>query len=446
MKLGQTIAYFIIAFGLSALVAFAQDTTWQQVLPAWVDDVYYPNFFLGGNYITKVSLADIDADGDLDMFYGGGETGSFTFFENVGTSQAPEFRLALEEFPGLRRGGRETGVADADFADLDSDGDLDAIFARDIDSGARLIWNDGTPQQPDFIYRPPYGPSDGQSNGTLVDIDADGDYDYFSGAGYRQFQLYFAENIGTDSLPEFVMRSRNYQGLYFSVPFNFDMGDLDGDGDYDLLVCNFPGPVAYYENTGAPDSAYFTLVSDDYLPERDTTDWMETPELADIDADGDLDLFLAGGYAHLYFFENTGDSLNPVFVQRQDTSFFYLKHLDSGTWLANAVDINGDGLFDLNAGRSFFLNGSHGGQYYFYKVEDLAPTAHGAYADIDADGDLDHLTGAHHYVVGLNENIGDRYWPVWAYWRELFPYHDSITDVYTVAPGDLDADGDMSFP
>jgi len=449
-KIGLLLKSTIVFLPVLCLViysfALAQpDTTWQQVLPAWLDAVYYPNFFLGGNYITKVSLADIDGDGDLDMFYGGGDTGSLTYFENVGTAQAPRFELAMEEFPGLRRLGRETGIADADFGDLDADGDFDAVFARKIDGGSVLHWNDGTPHEAVFVIRPPVGPIGIQSNATLIDIDADGDLDCFSGAGYHIFQLEFAENTGDDTLPNFVIRSRNYQGLDFGVPFNFDMGDLDGDGDYDLLVCKYPGPVAYYENTGTPDSAFFTHVTDDFLSGRDTTDWMETPELADIDADGDLDLFLAGGYAHLYFFENTGNATMPQFIQRQDTSYFYLIQGQMGTWLSNAVDIDGDGLQDINSGRCFLLNQSSGGVFRFNRVDDLGPSYHGAYADIDADGDFDFLTAGHSDVVGLGENIGDRFWPIWASWRQLFPPQDDIRDIYSVAAGDLDADGDLDL-
>jgi hypothetical protein len=440
-----TALIFSIIIIFSIFPAYAQDSVWTSALEGWVDDTYYPTMFLGGNYITKVSLADIDADGDLDMFIGGGYTGSLTFFRNARTPQEPDFKLEYEEFPGLRRGGRETGIVDADFADLDGDGDLDAVISWDLSNGGYLYWNDGTPQEPNFVRRYPLGPIGSQSNATLVDIDNDGDLDCFSGAGYNNLKLLYFENIGADTLPDFILRNTSFQGLDFGVPFNFDMGDLDGDSDYDLVVCEIPGPIAYYENTGTRESPNFTLITSNLLPWRDTTDWMETPELADIDNDGDLDLLLSGGYAHLCYIENVGDRYSYSFRQRSDTSYYYLKHLNSGTWMANAADINGDGKQDLNLGTSFFLNNSTGNRYSFTKVDGMSPTAHGAYADLDADGDLDHITGAGHYVAGINENVGSRFWPEWAHWRQLFPSNNNIEDIFSVAPGDLDADGDIDL-
>ena len=47
---------------------------WEQKLDGWIDGQYQPYMFLGGNYYTKVSFADIDGDGDYDMFYGGGDS------------------------------------------------------------------------------------------------------------------------------------------------------------------------------------------------------------------------------------------------------------------------------------------------------------------------------------------------------------------------------------
>jgi hypothetical protein len=439
---------FIVCLFLAATAVDAtqaQDTTWQQVLGGWVDDVYYENLFLGGAYWTRISLADIDGDGDLDMFYGGGTTGSLTYFENVGNYQEPDFELRYEEFPGLKHPSIHGETADADFADMDTDGDLDAAFAAEIDFGGFLYWNDGTIESADFVFRAPYGPADGQSNVTLIDIDADGDYDYFSGQGYRTFQMYFAENIGTAEEPIFETRSHHYQDLDFGIPFNFDFGDIDEDGDFDLLVCKHGGNVGYYENTGTPEDAEFVLVTDDFLPDRDTTDWMETPELADIDGDGDLDLFLAGAFAHLYYFENLGVEADPQFVERSDTSYFYVFPFTGGSLISNSVDIDGDGDEDFDPGRSLLLNESTWGETRYSRYDNVMPFMHGWAADMDNDGDYDYLTPAFGNFIGYFENIGDSSWPFWDSMRQLFPPDGRLEDVWGVATGDLDNDGDQDL-
>lgn len=435
----------IICLSLSSLMCFAQDE-WQQKLDGWVDGVYYPYMFLGGSFYTRISFADIDNDGDLDLFYGGGDAGSLVYFENIGNALNPIFELRYEEFPGITNWeyGYYGGTVDVDFADLDNDGDLDAAYSGDLEYGGSIYWNDGTISNPYFNARPPLGPQSGQSNVTLIDIDNDGDYDYFSGQGYRGHQLYFAKNYGTPDEPYFIHQgdTTHYQGLDFGIPFNFDMGDIDNDGDYDLIVCKYQGPVAFYENTGTPDSAHFTHITNDFLPGRDTTDWMETPELADIDGDGDLDLFLAGGYAHLYYFENIGTPESYNYIEIYDTTLFYIVPRTAGTWLKNAVDIDGDGDDDIAPGRDLMINESSGGQIILNRYDYMVPFVSGCFADMDADGDYDFLAPAGQRTIMYFENIGDSAWPEWESGLSLFPYDGRIETPFTVGAGDLDNDGD----
>jgi hypothetical protein len=400
---------------------------------------------LGGSFYTKVSLADIDGDGDLDLFCGGGGTGTFVYFENVGSAQVPSFQLRHEEFPGLGSIGAYSGSRDADFADLDADGDLDAGVSYALDGGGAIYWNDGTAQQAAFAYRPPYGPLNIQGSPTLVDIDADGDLDYFGGAGYRDFQLEFSENVGTDSLPEFVTRTRHYQNLFLGLPFCFDMADLDADGDVDMLSCREGGAVYYWENRGRPDSAAFVRADSNYLAFRDTTDWLESPELADIDADGDLDLFLAGGYAHLYFFENAGTPQAAHYEQRYDTTLFYNFRWYNNSLLSGAGDIDADGDFDLAVGNGLLINESAGGELHFLRRGNCMPPYLGALGDLDADGDLDYVCVGSPSAPGYFENTGGPAWPAWADGRDLFPPDGHLTNPFGVALADLDADGDLDL-
>jgi len=438
----------IVVLVLPACVS-AQDSLWTQKLDGWVDNAYYPYLFIGGNYLTRISFADIDNDGDLDLFYGGGDSGSLVYFENVGNVHNPVFEFRYEEFSGLTtiEVHRYGGAVDADFADIDNDGDLDAAFSRNLDAGGMIFWNDGSPEAAQFTYRSPYGPLSGASSVTLVDIDNDGDYDYFSGHGDYPHQLIFARNYGTPELPYFNPGgdTHNYQDLQIGQPFNFDMGDIDNDGDYDMIVCRRLGPVNYYENTGAPDSAYFTLVNEDFLPGRDTTDWTESPELVDIDGDGDLDLFLAGAYAHLYYFENIGTPEAYDYIQRYDTTFFFVQAYSSGGRLKNAVDIDGDGDDDLAPGHDLFLNESIGAEIRFIKYANMLPFVVGCFADMDADGDYDYLAPAGQHTIIYFENIGDETWPQWADGYSLFPYDGRIETPFTVGAGDLDNDGDIDL-
>ena len=449
MKIRRVIenSFFLLTISIFLSITpltYAQDTTFQQVLGCRMNNVYYPYFFLGGTYYSRISLTDIDGDGDLDLFYGGGNTGSLVYFENVGDSHHPNFQLRYEEFPNLVNPEHEATTCDVDFADLDQDGDLDAAFSIDLDMGGSIRWNDGNVNVPDFNSRPPVG-YPGQSSVTLVDIDNDGDYDYFSGYGARNTQLIYAENIGTPEVPQYVVRSYNYQNLFIDNHFNFDMGDIDGDGDYDLIACKLGGAVAYYENIGTAYDDSFVLVSDNFLPYRDTTDWLESPELADIDGDGDLDLFLAGGYNHLCYFENMGPNADTQFVQRYDTTIFYDQQNYWGSQLTNAVDINADGKLDFGSGENLFLNESVGNEIRLQRVDFGLPSYRGWFVDLDNDGDYDYITPSEGTIINYWENTGSPSSPSWAPLRDLFPADGHLDDVWSVATGDIDGDGDQDL-
>ncbi len=73
---------------------------------------------------SRPALADLDDDGDLDALIGG-NSGDTIFFENTGTATAPAFAAPQTNPSGLADGVSRSSPA---FADLDGDGDLDALI------------------------------------------------------------------------------------------------------------------------------------------------------------------------------------------------------------------------------------------------------------------------------------------------------------------------------
>ena len=74
------------------------------------------------------SFADLDGDGDLDAVVGEFD-GHLLYFENTGSATAPAFTArtgAANPFNGVDVGNFST----PSFADLDGDGDLDAVVGR----------------------------------------------------------------------------------------------------------------------------------------------------------------------------------------------------------------------------------------------------------------------------------------------------------------------------
>jgi hypothetical protein len=82
------------------------------------------------------------------------------------------------------------------------------------------------------------------------------------------------------------------------------LGDLDGDGDLDLIVGESSGWLNYYRNTGTRERPVFTLVSDEY--DGIKVGRRSAPLLLDLDRDGDLDLIVGSELDGLAVFRNLG--------------------------------------------------------------------------------------------------------------------------------------------
>ena len=131
------------------------------------------------------------------------------------------------------------------------------------------------------------------------------------------------------------------------------LGDLDADGDLDLLVGESSGALNYYRNDGGPRAPAFELVSDEFqdidLGRR------SVPTLVDLDGDGDLDLAVGYEVEGVRIFLNEGSRREPVFVETDPIPF-------PVPAFATPVfaDLDGDGDLD-------FLTGGAGGGLVFYR-------------------------------------------------------------------------------
>ena len=270
---------------------------------------------------SAVDLADIDADGDLDMV-AGLYSGFFRWVENEGTDTAPDFQLLsphpLSSFPFDCIPCFTPAVSPA-FADLDGDGDLDAMYTG-RENGFQYLENTGTASVPAFTRRagaanPMDGLSVGGSFGAIefADLDADGDLDAIVGSDDLFFRYF--ENQGTPTVPAFVHvtgAGDPFDGLFTpdsgadgsrNVP---SAGDVDGDGDLDVVVGSYYGGVfSYYENVGTPQSpAFLRRTGTDNPFDGLSVGEHSAPDLADIDGDGDVDMVSGSSrfYANDYFY------------------------------------------------------------------------------------------------------------------------------------------------
>ena len=238
--------------------------------------------------------------------------------------------------------------------------DLD-LFSGDEGGVIRFYENTGNFQNPSF----PQGQNlqdDGGSqinigeraNIDLADLDDDGDYDLFVGDGDNQENsLLFYRNSGTVSEQEWTNdgRVKDNTGSNIGVGYTAApcFADLDNDGDFDLVIGEWDGPLNYYENTGNPTTPEWTsrgtLKDDggsDINPGR-----VNKLDFADyLDDDGDLDMAVGeeGGGINLY--KNTGDKEKPIWILENEEMY------NEGDRSApEFVDLNNDGLLDLIVGE-----------------------------------------------------------------------------------------------
>jgi len=115
------------------------------------------------------------------------------------------------------------------------------------------------------------------------------------------------------------------------------LGDVDGDGLTDIYFCRLDGPNVLYRNLGGWRFEDVTERAGVAAPDRFSTGAV----FADVDGDSDLDLLVTAMEGRRAFFENNGDG---TFVERTEeaglTSDYY------GTTQALA-DVDGDGDLDL---------------------------------------------------------------------------------------------------
>lgn len=361
---------------------------------------------------NTMALADVDADGDVDMFWGDFFEAGLLFIENVGTCEAPNLRTEPRPFP-IDAPIRTSGYNAATFGDANGDGRLDLLMgvlggaynANTTTADNLMFFTQGADgafalETRRFISQIDVG---SESVVSLVDLDGDGDQDMLIGnkidpTDLTNSKTFRFDNVGSPGNPIFQeVGEFDLDGAYHNAPA---FGDLDADGDLDMILGTWRKDLRLLWNEGSAAEPDFVLADSAYL--QLTRGSNATPALADMDDDGDLDLFVGESSGALNYYENVGTASEPSFQLVSDE----YQGIDIGRRsFPRPIDADGDGDFDLALGTEsngivFYRNDGDRTAAVFVEapspypaVEDLPVFVTPAFGDIDGDGDIDLVTG-----------------------------------------------------
>lgn len=203
----------------------------------------------------------------------------------------------------------------------------------------------------------------------FFDYDQDGLLDlliggkgYFVSTGGYSSQLAYYRNTGTATEPAFTLQTRDVANISSLNLGNVapTFGDIDGDGDDDMIIGAVNGQVHYFENSaGAGNPCNFSLTTPGFQGINIQGQYA-TPCLYDVDGDQLLDLVIGGKSGKLCYYHNNGTATSPNFVLT-DSNFGSVDMAKFGSSDGYSAPF----LFE-NSGKLLLLVGSESGDVNLY--------------------------------------------------------------------------------
>jgi hypothetical protein len=343
---------------------------------------------LDGNNLQDLMIGDLSSDNVVALFNHGTSLNAWMTKQDI-TWNTNDAKANLFTFNAAFK------------SDINRDGLDDIIIApnqRGVSENINQIWyyeNIGSKTEPNFelnkkdLFVGDMLDFGSASHPVFIDYNQDGLQDLLIGTEgiinqtHRQIpSLILFKNTGTSAQAQFTLVDSNYLNfrkyIAGSLPpssFAPSFGDLDGDGDLDMLVGEYYGSFFYCENIAGPGKE-FQFKEAIYEYQNLNVGLYSTPFLVDLDRDGLLDIVtgsrtmnnnsnfeLCGAFI---FFKNQGTKTNPIF--NDDAT-----KMPNTNCLGNAKLI-GEGskvfsspvILDFN-GKYKFLSGSIYGETYIWK-------------------------------------------------------------------------------
>jgi len=425
------------------------------------------NFGALSDHPQSVAVGDLDRDGDLDIVA--------VYSDTSGSQNTVYFNTAGTFTPTLVFGPVSSRSTSVEVADVDNNGQLDLVVGEY--GGQNLVY-----LGPTFAATQRFGTgSDDTTSVQVADLDNDGDLDLVTGntgANGAQNAAYFNNGAGTYALswlgptsPAHFITVGDFNGDTFldfvATPLLAEahiylndqrgdfkeialggvytltaVGDLDSDGDLDLLL-GTDHQVDWLVNDGSGFVDGRPQVRTILSPAG--VNFLKVMAVGDMDSDGDLDVAL-----ERYTVLEILDPPSFVILTNDGQGNFVSSDTSLGyNYVTRALafgDFDQDGDLDLAFGnylkQDFVLWNPGNGQFTMDSTNfgtGTDATLGLAAGDMDQDGDLDLVTGNYGQpnVVYFNNGAGD-------FSASVF-FGTGGEDTTSIAVGDLDDDGDLDI-
>lgn len=215
-------------------------------------------------------------------------------------------------------------------------------------------------------------------------------------------KLMLFRNIGSINTPKFELVNSDY--LEFSLSSEYFLspaiGDIDQDGDDDLIIGLENGKLLYYNNIAGNGNNYDFLLADANFEGIDVGS-RAIPQLAYIDADDKLDLLIGAGDGTITYFPNEEQSANgfDYSLEFPDFGNINMQDFNNGYFFGNAAP-----WFANIDGTDYLFVGGESGKIELYEVDVQNPTS--TFNKLNSDYDnIFNGTNAVPRIVELGNNL-----------------------------------------
>jgi hypothetical protein len=376
---------------------------------------------------------DSDGDGDKDVLIGNISYDCLLYMRNGGNATNGFMDYQEPNFPSYDEPVDLRTFPSAHFFDVDLDGKKDLVVSPNfptLNEDRLSAWwyqnvSDDDSVKVELATKRLFVGSmldfGTASHPAFADVNGDGlldlvvgNYGFYANNLSQNSRLVLFLNTGTPFAPQFTLSDSDWLGMSQYSPNDWDFapafGDLDADGDQDLLVGSNLGALYCFFNAAGSGNPMNLQQSTDLMWTQMDVGLSSMPCIVNFDGDNRADILIGERTGNINLFLNTGSPNEPNFTLQADESpnVQFLGGINTAI-PPSTIGFSAPVVIPTASGR-LLISGSQGGQIEVYSA-DGAPTTTfpmldaslgnvqegfrscPAFADLDADGVLEMMVG-----------------------------------------------------